>query len=70
MMVYKLNVALSMTFENFNILLPSRTELSNGGINEKYGVLTTQLVREFQKEKGLKADGIAGNITLNALDIF
>lgn len=69
-MVYKLNNALSKTFENFNIMLPSSKDLHTDGINERYGVLTTQLVREFQKAKGLKVDGIAGNVTLNALDIF
>ena len=51
-------------------LLPSSKDLHTDGINERYGVLTTQLVREFQKAKGLKVDGIAGNVTLNALDIF
>jgi predicted chitinase len=69
-MVYRLNDALSKTFENFNIMLPSRNDINTGGVNEKYGVTTTQLVKEFQKAKGLKVDGIAGNITLSALDIF
>ena len=40
-----------------------------GGLDGKYGYMTYLSVRSFQSKIGLKADGIAGDRTLNALGI-
>jgi len=39
----------------------------NGRISGNYGELTTNAVKAFQRSRGLKADGIAGNATIRAL---
>ena len=48
----------------------SRLELYNGAIDGIYGPATAQAVREFQRQKDLAVDGIAGNMTLEALGII
>ena len=39
----------------------------NGPIDGKFGKLTRQAIMDFQKDKGLKVDGIAGTQTKKAL---
>ncbi|MBQ2680229.1 MAG: spore cortex-lytic enzyme [Firmicutes bacterium] len=48
----------------------SKLDLYNGAIDGIYGPATTQAVRDFQRQKGLTIDGIAGNMTLEALGII
>ncbi len=42
----------------------------NGSVDGVYGWQTENAVRSFQKKNGLKADGVAGEATLNAMGIF
>lgn len=42
----------------------------NGSVDGVYGWQTENAVRSFQKKNGLKADGVAGTQTLNAMGIF
>ncbi|MBR0105560.1 MAG: spore cortex-lytic enzyme [Firmicutes bacterium] len=48
----------------------SKLDLYNGAIDGIYGPATAQAVRDFQRQKGLTIDGIAGNMTLEALGII
>ena len=44
--------------------------LYNGALDGIFGPATAQAVRDFQRQKGLVVDGIAGNVTLQALGII
>ncbi len=51
-----------------------QTKLKNWGyykgtVDGKYGAQTQKAVKEFQRKNGLKADGVAGSATLNAMGI-
>ncbi|MGE7660967.1 C40 family peptidase [Peribacillus sp. NPDC097197] len=41
-----------------------------GSLTTYYGTYSTTAVKNFQKAKGLTADGIAGRITFNALGVY
>jgi putative chitinase len=68
--VLKLNRALGNIHNTHNIHSNIAQPFNAAKISEQFGTTTTRVLRDFQAAMGLKTDGIAGNITLNALNYF
>lgn len=68
--VLKLNRILGNLPTSHNIHSNIARPFEDAKMSEQFGTTTLQILRRFQEAMGLKADGIAGNVTLNALNYF